>query len=125
MEYLICYDIVDNDLRKKVSDACLNRGFVRIQYSVFYGFVSKNISEMLLIEIKELIKGKEAIITMLELCDSCAKKRKEIVSHSIEKTREEKQEKIKEVREKEKIVKQVRITEERLGEIKEKSVIVL
>ena len=45
MIYLICYDITDNRLRKKVSDKLVRVGLNRIQYSVFIGFIKDYLKE--------------------------------------------------------------------------------
>ncbi len=37
MHTYVIYDIVENRVRKKVSDACLDYGLRRIQYSAFLG----------------------------------------------------------------------------------------
>jgi len=82
MEYLICYDIVEDDLRFAVADICMNNGFVRIQYSVFFGSVSRNKAESTLMEIKDKIKGFDAAVLLIELCEKCAKRKRIIVSVS-------------------------------------------
>lgn len=37
VKYLVCYDVEDNKLRKKLADRLLDLGLVRLQKSVFYG----------------------------------------------------------------------------------------
>lgn len=37
VKYLVCYDIQDNKVRKKFSDALKDLGLMRMQESVFYG----------------------------------------------------------------------------------------
>jgi len=101
MEYLVCYDIVNDDLRKKVSDVCQNKGMVRIQYSVFYGDITRNKVEELEMEIKNEIKGYEAVILILQVCEKCSKRKKIIEETSQEEEEKKKTEKSKE-KEKEK-----------------------
>jgi CRISPR-associated protein Cas2 len=153
MEYLVCYDIVENDVRKNVADICLNKGLMRIQYSVFFGEISKNKAEEVLMEIKDEIKEYEAIVFMVELCEKCSKKKKMVVEKKKETKKKEneeleemknermskeKQEKSEEVKgkqrenvkeEKEKRVvrrrKKPRATEEMIKTMEEKGVIVL
>lgn len=81
MEYLLCYDIVDDDLRQRVAETCLNNGLIRIQYSVFFGNISRNKAESTLMQIKDQIKEKEAIVLLIELCEKCAKKKQLVISH--------------------------------------------
>ncbi|UJG44419.1 MAG: CRISPR-associated endonuclease Cas2 [Candidatus Heimdallarchaeum endolithica] len=73
MEYIICYDISKDEIREKVAEICQNRGFRRIQYSVFYGNVTKNILETTIMEIKEKTKGEQAEIFIGQICEKCAK----------------------------------------------------
>lgn len=48
MNYLLAYDISDNRNRKKVSDYLIEKGFLRIQNSVFMGEIaSSKINEIL------------------------------------------------------------------------------
>ncbi|MHA1828400.1 MAG: CRISPR-associated endonuclease Cas2, partial [Candidatus Heimdallarchaeaceae archaeon] len=79
MEYLLCYDIVEDDLRQRVADLCMAKGLVRIQYSVFFGSISSNKADTLLMQIKDEIKNKDAAILLIELCQTCAKKKKIVV----------------------------------------------
>lgn len=37
MPHLICYDIEQDGLRKKISDKLIENGLIRVQYSVFLG----------------------------------------------------------------------------------------
>jgi len=73
MEYIICYDISKDEIRTEVAEICQNRGFRRIQYSVFYGNVSKNILETTIMEIKEKTKGEQAEVFIGQICEKCAK----------------------------------------------------
>jgi len=153
MECLVCYDIVENDVRKNVADICLNKGLMRIQYSVFFGEISKNKAEEALMEIKDEIKECEAIVFMVELCEKCSKKKimvvekkkvikkranEELEEMKNERITKEKQEKSEEIKgkqrenieeEKEKRVvkrrKNPRATKEMIKTIEEKGVIVL
>ena len=75
MEYLLAYDIVKDDLRKEVAEICLNKGMTRIQYSVFFGNVSRNIIETILMEIKEISKGEQLELIICQMCEKCSKKK--------------------------------------------------
>ncbi len=91
MEYIVCYDIVEDKIREEVAKICQNRGFIRIQYSVYFGNVSKNIFEMLMMEIKDTIKNQNAVILTVSLCETCQKKK--TVIETIEPKKEKKEKK--------------------------------
>ena len=118
MEYLVCYDIVEDDIRKSVADICLNKGLARIQYSVFYGDLSRNRAEEVLMEIKDEIKGNEAIIFMVELCEKCSKRKKMVVENKKKIKKDEKDE-LKELKE-ERISKEQNETAKEKGNESEK-----
>ncbi len=40
MNRLVCYDITDNKLRKKIADKLIQFGLARVQLSVFIGYVA-------------------------------------------------------------------------------------
>jgi len=40
MNRLVCYDITDNKLRKKIADTLIHFGLARAQLSVFIGYVA-------------------------------------------------------------------------------------
>lgn len=52
---ILMYDIVEDKVRTKVADACLDYGLDRVQYSVFSGKLSRNHQEELMICIDELM----------------------------------------------------------------------
>ncbi|MHA1305147.1 MAG: CRISPR-associated endonuclease Cas2 [Candidatus Heimdallarchaeaceae archaeon] len=123
MEHLVCYDIVDNEVRKKVGDICQNKGLPRVQYSVFYGDMTKNRAEELELEIKDEIKGEEAIILILELCEKCTKKKKIIVEHKENKEEKKKKEEENKKENKKEKRKKSRIDKKRLEILEKKGVI--
>ena len=53
--YLLCYDIKDNQLRKKISDKIIYFGLDRIQYSVYLGKISTSDLQTLLTEMRQLV----------------------------------------------------------------------
>ncbi|MHA1808033.1 MAG: CRISPR-associated endonuclease Cas2 [Methanosarcinales archaeon] len=71
MRQIIVYDIPEDPLRNKVASAIQDYGFERIQYSVFLGSRTQNVLEMLAIELKDLVKSKEADIRFYQQCDKC------------------------------------------------------
>lgn len=71
MLYWLIYDISDNKIRNKIASKCKNYGLFRVQKSSFLGNLSKNKSEMLILEIKELELKKDDCIFMIPTCKSC------------------------------------------------------
>ncbi|MBS5791112.1 CRISPR-associated endonuclease Cas2 [Fusobacterium sp.] len=51
MNYILTYDISNNRIRRKVSELLIDRGFVRVQRSVFIGEIFGNKIEKILEEI--------------------------------------------------------------------------
>lgn len=52
---ILMYDIVEDKVRTKIADACLDYGLDRVQYSVFAGKLSRNHQEELMICIDDLM----------------------------------------------------------------------
>ena len=75
MLYWLIYDISENKIRSKIASKCKNYGFFRVQKSSFIGNLSKNKSEMLLLEIKELDLSPEDCVFMIPACKSCFSER--------------------------------------------------
>jgi len=100
MEYIICYDISKDEIREIVAEICQNRGFKRIQYSVFYGNASRNIIETIMMEIKEKTKGEQAEIFIGQICEKCAKNKIFYVSEKKKHEKEKELEKEKAERKK-------------------------
>ncbi|MCD5425114.1 MAG: CRISPR-associated endonuclease Cas2 [Methanosarcinaceae archaeon] len=53
----VMYDISDNKIRKKVSDACKNYGLYRVQKSVFLGDLNANQRDSLGVECEDYVDG--------------------------------------------------------------------
>lgn len=58
MVYWVIYDISKNKNRKKVSDICKDYGLERIQKSTFWGTITKNKAEMLVLQAKRFLDPK-------------------------------------------------------------------
>ncbi|MCP4420369.1 MAG: CRISPR-associated endonuclease Cas2 [Chloroflexi bacterium] len=68
MYCLLIYDIVDDRIRTKIADACLDYGLDRTQYSAFLGDISRNYQEELFQKVCDLL-GKEAgNIQLIPVC---------------------------------------------------------
>ena len=61
-EYLICYDIQDNKIRKKVSTLLLDLGLRDIQKSVYWGFLSGAETKAILREAKRLVQDMDKLL---------------------------------------------------------------
>lgn len=78
MQCLLVYDIPDDRIRQKVSEACLDYGLARIQYSAFRGDMNRNRQEELLQRIKRVIGKKEANVQLYSLCEKDVALKKEL-----------------------------------------------
>jgi CRISPR-associated protein Cas2 len=68
MHCLLIYDISDDRIRAKVADTCLDYGLDRIQYSAFYGNISRNYQEELFQKVQDLLGKAEGEIMLLPIC---------------------------------------------------------
>lgn len=48
MNYILAYDIHNDRTRKKISDLLIDKGFIRVQRSVFIGEISKHSLEKII-----------------------------------------------------------------------------
>ncbi len=69
MNCIVIYDIVDDGLRSKVADTCLDYGLARIQYSAFFGNLSHNQKETLFKKIKRLIGSQPGNVQIFPVCE--------------------------------------------------------
>lgn len=69
MHTYVIYDIEDDRIRKRISEACLDHGLLRIQYSAFLGDINstrRNSLEKRLVQELGKQKGKIEIISLCE-----------------------------------------------------------
>ena len=78
MHCLLIYDIVHDGTRTKISDACLDYGLDRVQYSAFMGDISRNLQEELFLKVSNLLGKKEGNVVLLPICRSDWTKRMEV-----------------------------------------------
>ena len=57
---MVLYDVPDDNLRTRVSEACKDYGLERIQYSAFLGQLTRNRTEELAQRLKREVKKKDA-----------------------------------------------------------------
>lgn len=75
MIHLLIYDIESDTIRAKVARACQEQGMERVQFSAFWGELSENECEQLLLECQEIIGDEPARIHILPLCKTCFSRR--------------------------------------------------
>ena len=69
MKLFLIYDIEDDRTRTKVADACQDYGLTRVQFSTFFGDLSRNRQEELMQRVRRLTGKKPAYVLLLPLCD--------------------------------------------------------
>ena len=77
---LLLYDIADDRIRTKVSTLCEDYGLDRIQYSAFYGLLSRTHQEELMLRFEKLLKNAVGRIQLIPIGQHEWQKRLE-VSH--------------------------------------------
>ncbi|HLI47388.1 MAG TPA: CRISPR-associated endonuclease Cas2 [Chthonomonas sp.] len=69
MQVFVVYDIVDDKLRTKIADICLDYGLKRVQYSTFMGELSTNRRQELVLKLRSRFKTAEGCVYVLALCE--------------------------------------------------------
>jgi CRISPR-associated protein Cas2 len=64
----VIYDVEDDRVRTKIADACQDYGLMRIQFSTFFGELSRNRQEELQQRIGRLIGKTAAYVVLLPIC---------------------------------------------------------
>ncbi len=80
MQTLVIYDIPDDKIRNKISEACKDYGLTRIQYSAFLGDINHNRRDELRQRLRRTLGKKEGNIQIYPLCDKDIKLKCEIVN---------------------------------------------
>ena len=66
---LVMYDIEHDQVRYRVSEACLDFGLERIQFSVFRGKLNRNKREELLMTLTNLLGEEQGKILIQPMCE--------------------------------------------------------
>lgn len=76
MKYIIVYDIPTefDPFRKKISDLLLSYNLVRMQYSVFYGQLTRNLAEEIALKLKKILKKVPGDVRIFPICGKCQSK---------------------------------------------------
>lgn len=75
---MLVYDIPNDRARTKIADTCLDYGLDRIQYSAFYGRLSKSHQEDLMIKIQKVLGKASGNIQLIPVADREWQKRQVI-----------------------------------------------
>lgn len=76
MKTLLVYDIPDDRLRARVADTCLDYGLVRIQYSAFFGELSANHQEELILKLRRRVGRAPSNIQLFPIAEREIKQRR-------------------------------------------------
>ncbi len=69
MKLFLIYDIEDDGTRGKVADTCQNYGLTRVQYSTFFGDLTRNRQEELALRLRRLIGRRRAYVLVVPICE--------------------------------------------------------
>ena len=73
VQTVVIYDIPDDRLRLKVSEACLDYGLERIQFSAFRGTLTRNKREELFLRLATTLGGEPGKILVQPICEKDVK----------------------------------------------------
>ena len=66
---IVIYDVPDDRTRTRVSEACLDYGLERVQYSAFRGKLSRNKREELFLRLQALVGEQPGKILVQPVCE--------------------------------------------------------
>jgi len=69
MQCLVVYDIVDDNKRNKIADACLDYGMDRIQYSAFTGDLATTHQDELMLKVRAILGKKPGKVQLVPICE--------------------------------------------------------
>lgn len=76
---LLVYDITHDGTRTKISEACLDYGLTRIQFSAFLGDLSRNHQLELFRKVRQQLGKRSGKVQLFPLCERDIQQRLEIV----------------------------------------------
>lgn len=80
MHLLVFYDIGDDRIRGKVACACEDYGLDRIQLSAFYGKLSRNLREELMLKMSDLLGDQPGKIQLVPVSTETWEQRLEVLN---------------------------------------------
>lgn len=78
MTTLLVYDIEVDKTRLKMSEACLDYGLQRVQYSAFLGRLNHNRRQELFMRLRRILGEERGSVRMFVLCDKDMALHKEV-----------------------------------------------
>jgi CRISPR-associated protein Cas2 len=78
MHLLLIYDITDDRVRSKVANVCEDYGLDRIQFSAFYGRLSRNLQEELMLRVEGLLSNSPGRVQLIPISTTDWGKRLEV-----------------------------------------------
>jgi len=78
MPVFLLYDITDDRIRHKVAVACEDYGLDRLQFSAFYGELSRNLQEELMLRIDKLLGNEPGRVQLIPVSAAEWNKRLEV-----------------------------------------------
>lgn len=81
---LLVYDIADDRIRAKIANICQDYGLDRIQYSAFYGRMSRTHQEELMRRVRRLVKEPPAKVQLIPVGAAEWERRIEVVMEETE-----------------------------------------
>ncbi len=79
MKCLLVYDITHDGTRTKVSEACLDYGLARIQFSAFLGELSRPYQEELFRKVRTRLGKQPGKIQLFPVCEKDLRLRLEVI----------------------------------------------
>ncbi len=67
---ILIYDVEEDRLRTRISDACLDYGLERIQFSAFFGKLNRNRRQELALRLRAEVRTASARIRMIPICEA-------------------------------------------------------
>lgn len=82
MHVLVIYDITNDRARSKIAIICEDYGLDRIQYSAYYGHLSRNLQEELMLKVKKVLGDNEGHVQLMPIGTVDWEKRLEVKNHA-------------------------------------------
>lgn len=84
-QYLVVlYDIQIDRLRTRVSEACLDYGLERIQFSAFRGKLTRNKREELFLRLNAILEDTPGKILIQPICEKDLKAARSVINENLE-----------------------------------------